>query len=108
MIAHVVLFEPRADLTERERQQVLEDLREAAARIPSVRRLRVGRRILHGLPGYEQAMTENYAYAAIIEFDDREGLEAYLRHPAHKAAGTHFTASAARALAYDFDVSDVT
>lgn len=106
MIAHVVLFEPRADLTDAERAQVLDDLQRAAREIPSIRRFRIGRRLRHGLPGYEQAMT-NYEYAAILEFDDREGLEAYLRHPAHETAGRHFTASAARALAYDYEVDDV-
>lgn len=108
MIAHVILFEPRADLTDAQRDQVLDDLRRAAREIPSIRRFRIGRRLRHGLPGYEQAMRDDYEYAAIIEFDDREGLEGYLRHPAHAAAGAHFTASAARALAYDYDVSDVT
>ena len=32
-------------------------------------------------------MRDNYEYVALIEFDDREALEAYLRHPAHEAAG---------------------
>jgi hypothetical protein len=107
VIVHVVLFQPRAGLADEQRERVLADLRRAAIEIPSIRRFRIGQRILHGLPGYEQAMTHNYEYAAIIEFDDRDGLEAYLRHPAHEAAGAHFTTSAERALAYDFDVSDV-
>ena len=107
MIVHVILFEPRADLNAGQRDRVLADLRHAATTIPSVRRCRIGRRLRHGLPGYEQAMREHYEYAAILEFDDRAGLEAYLQHPAHAAAGAHFTASATRALAYDFDVDDV-
>jgi hypothetical protein len=107
VIVHVVLFQPRPGLSDEHRDRLLADLRRAASEIPSIRRFRIGQRILHGLPGYEQVMTDNYEYAAIIEFDDREGLEAYLRHPAHEAAGAHFTASAERALAYDFDVSDV-
>lgn len=106
MIVHVVLFEPRAGLTDAERQKVLDDLRLAATSIPSLRRCRIGRRIRHGLPGYEQAMPIDFQYAAIMEFDDRAGLEAYLRHPAHETAGRHFTESAAHALAYDYEVSD--
>lgn len=107
MIVHVVLFQPRPGLSDEERDRVLADLRRAASEISSIRRFRIGRRVQHGLPGYEQAMRDNYEYVAIIEFDDREGLEAYLRHPAHETAGAHFTMSAERALAYDFDVSDV-
>jgi hypothetical protein len=106
MIVHVILFEPRADLSEIERRQVVEDLRKAAESIPTLRRCRIGQRIRHGLPGYEAGMQVDYQYAAIMEFDDRAGLEAYLRHPAHHAAGRHFTASAANALAYDFEVEE--
>ena len=107
MIVHVVLFEPRAGISTDEQARILDDLRRAATEIPSIRRFRIGRRITHGLPGYEQAMTENYEYAAIIEFEDREGLEAYLQHPAHEAAGRVFTNAASHALAYDYDVSEL-
>ena len=106
MIVHVALFEPRANLTDGQRQRVIADLKAAAAAIPSLRRCRIGRRITHGLPGYEAAMRADFQYAAIMEFDDRDGLEAYLRHPAHHAAGQHFTTSAASALAYDYEMSE--
>ena len=106
MIVHVVLFEPRADLTPADRVKLLDDLKGAASAVAAVRRMRVGRRIQHGLPGYEAAMQGDYQYALIIEFDDRAGLDAYLRHPAHEPLAHQFTASAARALAYDFDMHD--
>lgn len=106
MIVHIILFEPRADLSEAERQQVIADLRNAADSIPSVRRCRIGRRVRHGVAGYEAVMTVDYQYAVIMEFDDRAGLDAYLRHPAHHAAGHHFTASAANAVAYDYEVEE--
>jgi Stress responsive A/B Barrel Domain len=106
VIVHVVLFEPRGDLTDPEREQLLGDLRLAATSIPTLRRVRIGRRIRHGIPGYEQAMQVDYQYAAIMEFDDRAGLAAYLQHPAHDAAGRHFTRSAAHALAYDYEVTE--
>lgn len=106
MIVHVVLFEPRPDLAESDRRQVLEDLRAAATVIPQVRRCRFGRRVRHGLPGYESAMAHDYQYVAVMEFDDVAGLQAYLRHPAHLAAGRHFTMSAANALAYDYEVEE--
>lgn len=106
MIVHVVLFQPRADLAQRQREELLEELSAVAKEIPTLRGFRVGRRILHRLPGYEQAMTESYEYAAIAEFDDREGLVAYLQHPAHQSIGRHFTASAERSLAYDYEMVD--
>ena len=106
MIVHVVLFEPRPDLPAGDRQQVLADLRTAASRIPGIQRFRIGRRTRHGLPGYEQAMPDSYEYAVLIEFADVDALRGYLAHPAHEAVGRHFTASAARALAYDFEMVD--
>lgn len=106
MIVHVVLFEPRADLTDQGRQDILAGLSAAAARIPSIKRFRVGRRVRHGLPGYEQAMREPYTYAAIIEFDDLDGLRSYLQDPAHSGIGAHFSESASASLAYDYEMVD--
>lgn len=106
MIAHVVLFKPKHELTATARQAVIQDLKTAAAGIPTVRRLRVGKRIRHGRPGYEQLMREDFEYVVIIEFDDVEGLTAYLAHPAHAAIGSHFMQAAAAALAYDYEMED--
>ena len=106
MIVHVVLFSPKPDLSPSDRTAVLDALQSAATNIPSIKRVRVGRRVKHSLPGYEQMMRDDYEYAVIIEFDDVEGLRAYLQHPAHAAAGHHFTASASKALAYDYEVAD--
>jgi len=105
MIVHVVLFSPRSDLSPTDRAAVLESLTKAAREIPSIRQLRIGQRIKHALPGYEQAMRDDYEYAVFIEFDDVAGLKAYLQHPSHAAAGQHFTTSAARALAYDYEIA---
>ncbi len=104
MIVHVVLFHPRENLPAETSARVLEDLRHAAATIPVIRRFRIGRRVKHGLPGYEQAMRDDYGFAALIEFDDDVGLATYLQHPSHQAIGAHFTISAQRALAYDYEI----
>ena len=44
----------------------------------------------------------------IIEFDNVEGLTAYLTHPKHAAIGGHFKQASAAALAYDYEVEDWT
>lgn len=106
MIAHIVLFTPRPDLSQDARRDLLASVTAAAGSIPAVRRFRVGRRVQHGLPGYEQAMRDDYEYAAIIEFDDLDALKAYLAHPAHAAVGLHFATSSSRALAYDYQMTD--
>jgi hypothetical protein len=107
MIAHVILFTPRPDMTGAERQAVLKTLEVAAAAIPTISRIRVGARIRHGRPGYEQVMKEDFEYAVIIEFDTLEDLAAYLAHPQHAAIGKHFSESAAAALAYDYEMVDL-
>ena len=106
MIVHVILFKPKPDLSPADRAAVLEALAAASRDIPSIKRLRIGRRVKHSLPGYEQMMHDDYEFAVMIEFDDVAGLKAYLQHPAHAAAGHHFTASASKALAYDYDVAE--
>ena len=108
MIAHIILFHPRPDLSADERRAVLDAFTAAVTRAPTVRRVRMGRRVRHGRPGYEQMMREDFEYAAVIEFDDLAGLTAYLEHPAHAAAGQHFASSGAMALAYDYERVETT
>jgi len=107
MIAHVILFKPKAGLSDTERAAVLDGLRAAARGIPSIKKLRVGQRVKHGLPGYEQAMREDFEFAVIVEVDDLDGLKAYLAHPLHTAIGAHFTQSSSAALAYDYELQDL-
>jgi Stress responsive A/B Barrel Domain len=107
VISHIVLFKPRADMPAADRDRVLQALTTAAVDIPAIRSLRVGRRVVHGLPGYEQQMAQDFEYALILEFDDVEGLKSYLAHQNHAALGDHFTASAAAALAYDYEMLEL-
>jgi hypothetical protein len=107
MIAHVVLFKPKPELSDAQRETVIADLKAAASGIPSIRSLRVGRRVRHGQPGYEQLMRENFEFLVLVEFDDVEGLTAYLNHPKHAAIGGHFLQAAAAALAYDYEMFDL-
>ena len=105
MIAHIVLLQPRPDLTEDQRSDALETLKRAAAEVPEIRSLRVGRRVKHGLPGYEQGMTQDYEFALIVEVDDVPALTRYLTAPAHGVLGDLFSTATAAALAYDYEMS---
>jgi Stress responsive A/B Barrel Domain len=106
MISHVVLLKPRADLTVAVRRAMVEALKTAARDIPSVRAVRVGRRILCGA-GYESTTLDTADFLLILDFDDIAGLQAYLHHPAHVALGAHFATSLSSALAYDFETGGV-
>ena len=107
MIAHLVLFTPRADLSAEARRQLAASFEAALRQIPSIRRARLGKRLLHGR-GYETLMTVDYQYAAVIEFDDQAGLKAYLEHPAHQQLGSQFFEVFEQALMYDFDLQERT
>ena len=105
MIAHLVLFKPRADLSADARRQLAASFETALNEIPSIRRARIGKRITHGR-GYESLMRVDYQFAAVLEFDDEAGLKAYLEHPAHQQLGSQFFDVFDQALMYDFDLTE--
>jgi stress responsive alpha/beta barrel protein len=107
MIAHTVLFQPGPSVGPETKAAILEGLTRAIRQCPTVRACRIGRRIRHGLPGYEQQMREDYQYLLVVEFDDLDGLRAYLADPAHGAIGGFFTSAASASLAYDYEVVEL-
>jgi hypothetical protein len=106
MILHIVLFRPKPGISEADREAMLEALSAAAAGIATIRRFRFGKRVTHGRP-YEQLATEHYPYAAMIEFDDLPGLQAYLDHPEHRRLGELFYELLESGLVCDYDVTEV-
>jgi hypothetical protein len=103
MIAHVVLFRLKAGLADNARDGLAESLLRVAHEIPSIRHARVGRRVTIGR-AYEQLMTADYPFAAILEFDDDTALKAYLDHPLHEQLAQRFFACVEQALTYDFEL----
>ena len=106
MLTHLVLMTPRPDLSAADRGALIDAFERAIREIPSVRHVRVGRRVLHGA-GYEAAAPDIAEYVAVIDFDDLAGLQAYLRHPAHDELGARFGQSLCSAVVYDFEVGGV-
>jgi L-lysine 2,3-aminomutase len=105
MIAHLVLFSPKASLSAREREDTITALERACFDIPQIKRVRVGRRRLLG-HAYDALAPVHFEYAVIMEFESPADLDAYLQHPAHVALGHHFNHSAEVALALDFAIGD--
>ena len=101
MIVHVVLFRPRDEVSESDREAMFAALHAAATRIPAVREFYVGARVTHGA-AYEPMMPADFPFAAIIEFDDLAGLQSYLNHPEHKKLGELFYRLQEAALVYDY------
>jgi hypothetical protein len=104
MVAHIVLFRPKPDITASDRKAMFDALEAATTGIPSVRRFQIGTRVTHGTQ-YEQMMTADYPYAAVIEFDDLAGLQAYLQHPRHRNLGELFYRLLEAGLVYDYQMA---
>jgi Stress responsive A/B Barrel Domain len=102
MVTHLVLLKPRPDLSSDGREHLVAAFERAIREVPTVRGVRVGRRIVFGA-SYEARMPDAADYVVLIEFDDVDGLEAYLHHPSHAELGARFSDSLAAALVFDFE-----
>ena len=96
-------MKPRPGLSGPERQALVDAFARAIRDIPSVRDVRVGRRVTHGA-AYESHAPDVADFMVSIAFEDLPGLQAYLKHPAHEELGTRFYQSVQSGLAFDFEV----
>jgi hypothetical protein len=103
MITHVVLLTPRPDLGDDERLAFVGAFELALREIPTIRAVRIGARVTHGA-AYEAAVSVSADYMAAIDFDDLEGLRAYLAHPAHAELGRLFGSVLSASMVVDFEV----
>jgi Stress responsive A/B Barrel Domain. len=101
MIAHVVLFRPKRELTAEERQAFVGALEDALTKIDLIKRATIARRIVLGRL-YDQGATD-FPFAAILEFATEADLRAYLDHPAHVNLGRQFYLASEQALALDYE-----
>lgn len=103
MIAHIVLFEPKASTTAADRDAFLETLRTAIEGIPSVGRSFVGKSVKLGVRYEEVLGYSTYSYASVSEFEDTDGLKEYLNHPLHERVSQLFWQHCERTLICDVD-----
>jgi hypothetical protein len=103
LVAHLVLFDVRPELTADERRRFVDSFTQAVDAIPSVRRVTVGRRISVGT-SYGPA-GDSFGYLALLEFDDETDLHRYLEHPAHAELATLFWAATTRTMVSDFTLA---
>ena len=102
MIAHVVLFRPKADLSDAQRRVLVEALHNALDGIAAIKRARVGhRRTLGRL--YDRHNAQEFPFLLLLEFETESALHTYLDHPVHRALGEQFYVAADGALAFDFE-----
>lgn len=99
-----MLFRLRPEVSLEERRALIDAWAAALNDIPMIRRARVGQRVRVGR-SYESLTRLDFPYAAVLEFDDVDGLRAYLDHPTHEAMATRLFAVIADTLIYDFEMS---
>jgi hypothetical protein len=99
MIAHIVLFRPRADVTPVEQRAFVVALENACRHVPTIRRATIGR----SLPSDHGT---DFPYTAVIEFDDEAGLTAYLAHPLHVPLGALFRQACAATMVVNAETTD--
>jgi hypothetical protein len=103
MVAHVVLFRPKPELTSNERRAFLTALQHALTSIPAIQRARVGRRLTLGRQ-YDAHNPQDFPFAAILEFASADDLRSYLEHPAHEMLGAQFYTTSQAAMVFDFEL----
>jgi hypothetical protein len=106
MLSHVALMKLRSDLLPAEREGLVAAFERAVREIPTVRGVRIGRRVWHGA-GYEREAPDSADYLVILDFEDLTGVQAYLTHPIHQDLSARFRQSMSSALVCDFEVGGI-
>jgi len=99
VIAHIVLFRPRADVAEAERLAFVAALEQACRDVPVIRRATVGR----SLPGDHGV---EFPYTAVMEFDNETDLRAYIAHPLHQPLARLFRETCAATTIVNAQIVD--
>src|SRR5262249_47424432 len=107
MIAHIVLFRPKPGITAAQRRTFAKALSRTCREASSVRRASVGRTARAASGVARIAGSDAYPYAAVIEFDDADGLRAYLSHPAHEELARLFWEACDATIIVDFETTDL-
>jgi len=76
MVDHVVLLQPKAEVTQEEITKVLSHVQGLQQSIPGIVETRVGKNL--------SVNHQGYVYGFLMRFIDEEHLKAYAPHPAHQ------------------------
>lgn len=90
MIQHIVLFTPKAGLSDESRASFASLVTSTMSSCAHIARYSVGQRVDVD-PGYPRSFGDKtYDYAAVLEFASREALVAYLNDSSHARLGQMF------------------
>ena len=94
MITHVVLIQPKSEVTDNEITTTLDHIRALQDAIPGIIDVQVGK----NMSNYNQGYTHGF----VMRFVDTEHLKAYAPHPAHQAVSEELQRISQKII--DFDI----
>lgn len=94
MLTHIVLLQPKAEVTEDEIKTALAHVRALQDAIPGIIDVQEGK----NLSNYNQG----YIYGFVMRFVDAEHLKAYAPHPAHQVVSQELQHICQKII--DFDI----
>jgi len=86
MIRHIVFFNLKPEIEPSDRDWLFEQMH-GLSRLPSVRRLAVGKLLEPREEWYKSRIAQDYTWAMSMEFDDEDGLYEYQHNPTHVSVG---------------------
>lgn len=87
MIRHCVLAKFRADISDRERQAIFDELAALQHKLDGVVAMSFGANVS------PEGLHKGFGHGFTMDFRDAPARDAYLVHPDHKAAGAKFVAA---------------
>jgi hypothetical protein len=106
VIAHVVLFTPKKDLSSDQLLAFATTMAGCFRSIDSIERVSVGRHA-EIQAGYDREFgDQTYEYGAVLEFRNAAGLIDYLRHPLHHELGRLFWETCERTVISELEMHD--
>jgi hypothetical protein len=95
MITHTVLFQPKAEIGREDISAALKQVQALQEAIPGIIDVQVG----------ENSSTndQGYTYGFVMHFVDRESLQAYAPHPAHRIVSDELVRISRRILDFDLE-----
>lgn len=84
---------------------MIDALRAAHDAIPGIKRFAIGQRFTTGR-AYD-AMSRDFPFFVLFEFESEPDFRAYLAHPVHEQLGQQFYLASDAAEAYDYEMREM-
>jgi hypothetical protein len=78
-----VFFKFKPEITESDRDWVLNLMRNAVAKIPEAKRFSIGKQLEPSQEWYKERLATDFTWGLSADFDGEEDLYAYQKHPLH-------------------------